>query len=290
MDKKNNIKGELHLIIIWNKGRNKQAEILEDLQNHLTIKNVVEVSWAENLIKKNYARFYGCKLEEMRSKIKECGTGSFLLITVIDKNPIYEYIETSRGHEMVNKNIFILKQRYREWTDGGHKIHATNSVQETDHDLTLLVGKNSSDYLAQNALEWDGNINSINQNLVGTDGWESLEQLFYVLNNTIEYFVMRNHEMLPQEFKSEAHGDIDIQVSDMANARLIMDAKFVHKTPERVHCKTNVNGETVLWDIRHTSDDYYCANWQRDLMHNRILNKKFIYVLNDNDYFYTLVY
>ena len=43
--------------------------------------------------------------------------------------------------------MFDSKFMYREWTGGGHKIHCTNSIDETNHDLTLLLDKNAEDYL-----------------------------------------------------------------------------------------------------------------------------------------------
>lgn len=290
MNLKNKKNGELHLFIIWNKGRYKQDEILNDIQSTLTIVDVVEVNWTETKVENNYSRFYGLKLKEKGSKIRECGTGPFLLITVFDENPHYEYVETSRGHERVNTNIFALKQKYRQWTGGGHKIHSTNSIAEINHDLTLIIGENAADYMKRRKEAWNKEISSISQDLVGADGWNSLKEIFYVLNNTVNYFVMRNYEILPEKFSSDEHGDIDIQVIDFEDTLLIMNADRVSKDPNRVRCSTKIKDEVALWDIQYISDNYYCHEWQTHLMDNRVLNEKSIYVLNDTDYFYTLIY
>lgn len=282
--------GELHLFIIWNKGRHKQKEILDDIQSNLNIVEVVEIQWTACNVANNYSRFYGLKLKEKGSKIKECGTGPFLLVTVYDENPDYGYVETSRGHELVNKNIFMLKQKYRDWTGGGHKIHATNSIEEINHDLTLITGQNAIDYMNDRTLAWNKKISAISKDVVGANGWRSLDEIFYVLNNTIDYFVMRNHEILPEKFASNEHGDIDIQVTGFEDALLVMNADLVSEDPNRVRCQTHINNEIALWDVQYISDDYYCREWQVDLMNNRVLNDKSIYVLNDNDYFYTLIY
>jgi predicted Ser/Thr protein kinase len=287
--KKNKV-GELHLFIIWNKGRYKQNEILNDIQSNLTIIETVEVNWSTGKVGNNYSRFYGLKLTEKGSKIKECGTGPFLLITVFDQSPQYEYVETSRGHELVNTNIFALKQKYRQWTGGGHKIHSTNSIAEVNHDLTLLIGENADDYMDGRERVWNKKITSITQDLIGADGWNSLKEIFYVLNNTTNYFVMRNHEILPEKFASDKHGDIDIQVTDFEDTILIMNADRLSKDPNRVRCSTRIKDEIALWDAQYTSDNYYCQEWQTYLMDNRILNDKSIYVLGDTDYFYTLIY
>ena len=287
---KNKKNGELHLFIIWNKGRYKQDEILKDIQSTLTIVDAVEINWTESKVENNYSRFYGLKLKEKGSKIRECGTGPFLLITVFDENPHYEYVETSRGHERVNTNIFTLKQKYRQWTGGGHKIHSTNSIAEINHDLTLIIGENAADYMKRRKGAWNKEISSISQDLVGADNWSSLKEIFYVLNNTVNYFVMRNHEILPEKFSSDEHGDIDIQVTNFEDTLLIMNAERVSKDPNRVRCSTQIKDEIALWDVQYISDNYYCHEWQTYLMGNRVLNEKSIYVLNDTDYFYTLIY
>ena len=97
-----------------------------------------------------------------------------------------------------------MKQLFREWTGGGHKIHTTNSTTETNHDLVMLFGMNYLDYESSIQLkEKLGNkennvIKILPQNTIGVDGWESLEKLFYVINETVQYVVLRNFESLPK--------------------------------------------------------------------------------------------
>ena len=160
------MKSELHLILLWENARYKQQEILEDIKKNLEIVNVYDITWDKDRVSDNFTRFYGVKLPNRSGKIKECGAGSFLLAVVKDNNPIYEYVDTSRGFEEVNINIFKLKQKYRSWTRGGHKIHTTNSVPETNHDITLLLGLNYEDYSQKygNNL-WDGKIQKLQRDL-----------------------------------------------------------------------------------------------------------------------------
>ena len=147
---------ELHLIILWARARYKEKEILTDIAANLKILECYDIAWSKKFVANNFSRFYGVKLDSRSSKEKECGSGRFLLITVLDENPKYDFIKTSRGFENVNTNLFFLKEKYRAWTRGGHKIHATNSVAETNHDLSLLLGKNSADYLLNAPEKWDG--------------------------------------------------------------------------------------------------------------------------------------
>ena len=71
--------------------------------------------------------------------------------------------------------MFDLKTKYRKWTGGGHKIHATNNTQETNHDITLLLGINYNDYLSIAIRSWDNEIKQVKRNLSGTETWKNLE-------------------------------------------------------------------------------------------------------------------
>ena len=138
---------EVHLFILWENARKKENEILEDIRNNFNILGMYNIKWNKKLFSNNLSRFYGTNLPENSGKEQHCGNGDFLLVIVEDENPIYEERETSKGIQIVNINMFDKKTYYRELTGGGHKIHATNSVAETNHDLALLLGKNVQDYL-----------------------------------------------------------------------------------------------------------------------------------------------
>lgn len=281
---------ELHLIILWARARYKEKEILTDIAANLKILECYDIAWSKKFVANNFSRFYGVKLDSRSSKEKECGSGRFLLITVLDENPKYDFIKTSRGFENVNTNLFFLKEKYRAWTRGGHRIHATNSVAETNHDLSLLLGKNSADYLLNAPEKWDGSYKKLQQDLLGCHGWKSLEELFYVLNNTITYAVLRNYECLPDKFSTKIHGDIDVLTDDYQNFVFLLNGTKVFNVSYRVHYKCKVNNQVVFWDIRSLGDDYYCKKWQRTMLSQRYLNECNFYVLDNENYFYSLVY
>ena len=281
---------ELHLFLLWEKARTKEAEILSDLQQQLALVGCYDVSWSPKQVSANFTRFYGQKLGKGSFKEKECGSGPFLLVVVVDDKPAYSYVETSRGVEWVNTRLFDLKRKYRAWTSGGHKIHATNSPEETNHDLTLLLGINYDDYWANKPRAWNGEITRFHQDLAGAVEWKSLAELFYVLNGTTSYAVLRNHESLPDGEASTGHGDIDLLVSQKENAAHILNAVKVFKEPHRVHYKTRVAGEDVYFDLRFVGDRYYDPAWESRILKQRRLNSRGIHVLDDENYFFTLVY
>ncbi|MBR6162438.1 protein kinase [bacterium] len=281
---------ELHLILLWQNARYKQKEILEDIQKNLTISECIEIEWSKKNIASNFTRFYGVKLPNHSCKEKECGKGKFLLVTVWDNNPKYEFVETSRGFEKVNTNIFNLKDKYRSWTRGGHKVHSTNTVPETNHDITLLLGINYNDYTKNAPKIWDGTIKKIRRDLTGANGWKDLKELFYTLNATINYCVLRNYEILPEQFKSELHGDIDLLTDNYKDLVFLTNAKPVFRQKYRVHHKVTISGQNVFFDFRFLGDNYYCPEFEENILYNRVLNDKNIYVPDCENAFYSLIY
>ena len=132
-------KKELHLVIIWENGRYKEREIVNFISKKFKLVEKYKINWNKNLFGKNLTTFYGTNLPPKSDKEKHCGNGEFLLLIFYDNDPKYGYVKTSRGSERVNVNIFSCKEKFRELTGGGHKIHSTNSPLETNHDLTLLL-------------------------------------------------------------------------------------------------------------------------------------------------------
>ena len=279
---------ELHLILLWQNARYKQQEILDDIQKELKISECIEIEWNDKNVSSNFTRFYGVKLPNRSFKEKECGRGKFLLVTVWDENPKYEYAETSRGFEYVNTNIFRLKDRYRSWTRGGHKVHSTNTVSETNHDITLLLGKNYEDYIKDAPLEWNGQIRTINRDLTGCNGWKNIEELFYTLNATINYVVLRGIDDVNNFVIDENHNDIDILTDDYNNLVYIVNGvPLINKY--RPHYLTQIENERIYIDIWNTKNSYYDANWQKNMLKKRQMTKGF-FALNDENAFFEMIY
>ncbi|MBR1928310.1 MAG: protein kinase [Paludibacteraceae bacterium] len=279
---------ELHLFIIWERGRYAQDKILTHIEEHFSVVKIYDVLWSPSLVALNFSRFYGTKLPDRSFKEKECGRGRFLLVIVYDEHPIYQKRFTSKGEQLVNVNMFDAKSLYRKWTGGGHKIHATNSPEETNHDITLLLGLNTEDFIRQIAPVKE--IDIIHKDLVGATGWKSISQLFYVMNNCMEYVVLRNWECLPEQYTLAEHGDIDILVYDRENAVFVLNATKIHKDPKRVAYNVLINNTNVPFDVRYIGDNYYCSHWQYQLLENIIYYKNIVKVLDPQNHLYTLLY
>lgn len=280
---------EIHLFIIWEKARHIEAKIIKDIQKKFEIIKIYEIHWSKEHFARNLSRFYGTNLPPGSSKEKHCGTGPFLLVVVKDLKPVYGQHDTSKGPRYVNSNLFLSKSLHREWSGGGHKIHATDTLRETDHDLVMLLGLNTQDFLKEVVGQESTQPIPYKHDLIGANGWVNLTQLFYVLNNSIDYVVLRNFGMLPDKFYADKHGDIDLLVSNFEEAVYIANSKPVFKEQHRVHHKVSIGGADVLFDFRYVSDNYYDKKWEGDILARRVFDKGF-YRPDLFNHFYSLLY
>jgi hypothetical protein len=285
------MKDELHIFIIWENAQPKKNDILNDIVNKFTIVKIVNIKWDEDNFSENMSRFYGEKLPPKSFKEVECGTGRFTLILILDRDPIYQIRTTSKGSFLVNTKTFDAKEIYRKWTGGGHKIHATNNINETKHDLLILLGRNYNDYINKIKKNIKNNIKESfeDRNIIGCIQWPSLEILFSVLNETTKYVVLRNYEGFPSNYYLDKHGDIDLLVENQKDTAYLLNAKPVSSTKHRAQYMVNINYKTIRFDIRFVGDGYYDERWQRSILKKRVFRNGF-YTPSDYDHSYTLLY
>lgn len=128
----------LHLFILWEKATSQRTRILEALQQRFVVLQVFEVTWTPAYFSPNLTLFYETHLPPGSDKELHCGTGPFTLAVALDLAPRYADRPTLRGTRRVNQNTFDAKALFRAWTDGGHRVHATDTAEETAHDLALI--------------------------------------------------------------------------------------------------------------------------------------------------------
>lgn len=275
---------EQHLIIIWENARAKEAELLKEIENNFTIIATQEVSWTKKIFSANLSRFYGLKLAPYSGKEEHCGNGTFLCVFFEVKNPEYRQHQTSKGPKTVNSDVFLLKEKLRQMTGGGHKIHATNDPKEFLHDTTLLFGP---EFKVSDIANYP---KVYKKDTIGTGGWKNLREIFDVLNNSVEYVVMRNFDTLPSD-TPENHADIDLIVENTEETALILGAKKVFPEEYRIHYAAQTNkGKKIYFDLRYPGDGYYDKKWEQDLLDKRVKNKKKLYVADTKNHFFSLLY
>ncbi len=278
---------EIHLFIIWAKAEKHREIILGDIRSRFEVLGVHRVAWRKDHFSENLTRFYGENLPKNSGKIRICGDDPFTLVVIRDKSPLYRKRKTSKGIKEVNINIFDAKEMYRYWT-GGNLVHGTNNIKEVRHDLVLLTGLSVEDYLVRYGAE--GELNEEFDCLVGEDSWMNADQLLYVLNECIDYIILRNFDGIFSEDNRTVHGDVDLLVDNYYNAQKTLNAIPTHFTKKRVQNKVRIGEGYLNFDIRFVGDNYYCAKWEQAMLAGRFLTEAGYYRSDETNYKYGLLY
>jgi hypothetical protein len=171
---------ETHLFVLWSASRSEEQRILDDLATHFTVLDIVEVTWTPGeVFARNLSRMYGDALPPGSDKEVHCGSGPFLAVVVRDDRPRYRLRRTNLGLELLDSTVFDARARYREWTGGGYRIHASDSPGEAGRNLALLLGRRPSDF--DRELPRTEVVRGQAGDPLGTHGWESVDQLLMVL-------------------------------------------------------------------------------------------------------------
>ena len=280
---------ELHAFIIWNKGREKTNDILKDIRKKFELLEVYEINWGSDLFYDNMVRFCGRNMPPLSFMETHHGNGPFLLCIIIDKNPRYDMRSTTKGVRSVNINTFDAKQTYRSWVGNKYRIHGTETAEETEHDLMILLGKNLNDIRQSLPQRWDDEIKIFHSD-TNSQGWENISQLFYVLNATVRYVVLRNFENLHNNFASKAHNDIDILTDQLEQIKITAKAKRAFEDEHSTLYSVRIGNKDVLFDFKHVEDQYLDPKWSNDILNRRILSQHGFYTPCQEDYFYSLLY
>lgn len=265
---------ELHVFVLWAKARSAEKKIIEDIKNNFQIVEIYEIEWSKKHFKQNTIRFYG-EDNHTTNKIKARGDGKFLLIIVKDDAPKYEFAKLLGSYEIVNLNMFNSKTKYRKLAF----VHASDSLFEAHHDLVLFLGKSYGDYFKENGdKKFSGEYVPIKRDVPGAEGWKSLSELFYVLNETCNYVVLNSDENAKY---------IEILADDFERFLYIANAK--HK------CGTSnyyldVNGQKISLKLSYTGDKTYCLNWQQNMLETKRVCETGCYILDETSEFYKSIY
>jgi hypothetical protein len=171
---------EVHLFVLWSESRTVEQRILDDLMSGFNVLDVIEVRWTPGeIFLTSLNRMYGDSLVAGSEKEVHCGTGPFLAVIVEDARPRYRFRRTNRGLKLLNSSIFDARRRYRDWTGGGYRVHASDSVEEAERNLVLLFGRHAGDFRAHPSAVLD--IRRLEADPVGTQGWSSFDELATVL-------------------------------------------------------------------------------------------------------------
>lgn len=280
---------ELHLFVLWSNAKSRQKEILADIATRFKIIGIHSIMWEKERFSANLTRFYGESLPTNSNKERHCGNGLFTLVVVLDENPLYRIRRTTKGLRTVNVNMFDSKEMYRHWLGGGHLVHGTNDEKESKHDLVLLTGYAKGDYLKRvsGLREPFGESFSL---MPGEHGWKDVHQVFYILNETVEYLVLRNFSGLYSTRERLIHNDVDILTTNRFLAQLALNSRPLYKSKRRVRNIVTIGSQDIFFDIRYIGDNYYCEAWERDMIGGRYLDSNGYYRPSAEHFLYALLY
>jgi peptidoglycan/xylan/chitin deacetylase (PgdA/CDA1 family) len=152
--------------------------------------------------------------------------------------------------------MFDAKQRYRSWTGGGHRIHASVDPVEAEHDLFLLLGRRAEDYLQVEG-RWTGEVREV-QDLAGTGGWRDLDELMTAIG-----VATRSQRVPPVASSTPA---LRMVVENRVRAVLTADARpHGGRLNSRLHDVT-VAGESMVLELLHREErrDSDLKAWVRE--------------------------
>lgn len=120
--------------------------------------------------------------------------------------------------------------------------------------------------------------------------WNSLQEMFNVLNQEAEYLVLRNYESLINGEMIDNHEDIDLFCSDIRQVARLTGAEPRWKKDNGVNYIVHIQNSIIDIDIHCMGNGYYDLKWEKKMLENRELFMDTFYILNSLDYFYSLLY
>ena len=133
-------RGEPYVFILWSQARREERRILADLHARFAVLDMVEVVWTQgDTFARSLTRMYGSALPPGSDKELHCGDGPFLVVVVEDSHPRRRPRRTNHGVRLLNSAVIDARQRYRNWTGGGYRVHASDSVEDADHPLVVCA-------------------------------------------------------------------------------------------------------------------------------------------------------
>lgn len=123
--------------------------------------------------------------------------------------------------------------------------------------------------------------------VIGRKGWESFEDLFYVLNSNVNWVVLRNYEFLPNNFWGN-DDDVDILCDDLRKTVSISYAR--KRSPGVSGYEVKVSGKWVPFDIRYLGDNYYPDVWVLDILRRVQTYNNCVPIMDKVNMFYSLIY
>ena len=277
---------QVGLFALWPNARRQEQQVLDDLNARFDILGIYEIEWTPGLVAANYQRFYSDLQLRGVYHANRKGTGKFLAVPVRDPKPDFQQRMTSKGSRLVNANFLDAKMLYREWSDDLN-VHCSETVTEANRDVTMLLGTNAADTLARRH-EWSGKVVSLQRDITGAHGWDSLNHMFYVLNNAVNYVVL-NSDVARTNDTQHA---IELATDDYYGLHtLLSNRNYLPLLPEQgCSLPVMIAGQKRMIGLRYVGDRFIDPDWMQELLINRKLDEGGYYRADDANHFLVTAY
>lgn len=227
---------EVHLFLLWSHARETEAAILADVTTRFRLLEAVEVEWSREHFARSLTRLYGTALPPGSDKEQHGGTGPFLVLVVEVAAPRYRRRRTGAGRILVETTMFDARTRYRGWTGGGYRVHASLDRVEAERDLFLVLGRRAASFGERegSGAPWPPDI--LRADPVGTQAWRSVDELLTALAVTTECTVA----------PAAPGADLAVTVDDLWWAEQIIGGRPVGESAREV----DVNGSPYTVALR----------------------------------------
>jgi hypothetical protein len=183
----------------------------------------------------------------------------------------------------VNRNMYDFKHHLRKGRSAF--LHASDNIEEAHSNIAALSRKeNEAPYTYWNS--W-------------RPKFHSLKDVFSTLNDgtqPLEYLVLRNFDGFFDRIAVDEHTDIDIVTNDYMRMKANLGGLQYNTSVHIEQCNSYkvanhvaVGGKDVTFDII-SYNNYFDPKWIRSMLARRELDPRGFYVLDDENYFYSLLY
>jgi hypothetical protein len=250
------------LFVIWPIGRSSAGAILDDLVHRFEVLDLIEVTWSDHLVRRNYERFYSdLDVAGVYHELNK-GRGRFLTVVVRDDSPVFETRQTTRGVRPVSANFVDAKLHYRNEL-GNMSVHCGENEWESTRDLAVLLGLTPSELAAAEPIDGLEAATSIHRDPTGADGWSSVNEMLTFLNPIVPYVAIGGPD--PPD------GPIQLMTSEPHALHTVIDGRPVHGHPRPVGGRflVTIAGRAVPLDIRPVTSGFVDEGWARAVLDDR---------------------
>jgi hypothetical protein len=278
------------LFIIWSAAGDAHEWIFADLAHHFDIVRVAQIHWSPGRVIRNYERFYSdLSVRGVYHRFNK-GTGPLTAVVVMDRQPQYEYRQTSRGERRVNTRFLEAKQRYRIKT-GGLEVHCGETARENRRDMAMLFGPGVSGHALDKGGAWNGIVETLERDLAGSDRWPSVASLIGVLDEAARYVVLHGERRPVENWRAPSEPLVELLTDDFPALHAILNARphYLFSPHGGVFRVPVASGELRV-GLRSVDDGFIDSRWAASVLDGRYRHPNGYFVPAPRDERYLLLY